>query len=537
MYMKKLTRPVVCNMDEPIVRTESGLLRGRIVEDTYIFRGIKYAEAKRFHMPEQVKPWDGVKKATVFGPVCCEISTRIAFDEGVIPHYYLPQDENCQYLNIWTQSPDKNAGKPVMVWIHGGGYSAGSSVEQFAYDGENLSKFGDVVVVSLNHRLNALGFLNLSKYGECYKYSGNAGMADIVMALEWVRDNIEAFGGDPDNVTVFGQSGGGGKITTLLQSPAADGLFHKAMMMSGVFQVTSDVTVEASQRIADLTLHHLGIPGEEIDQIERIPYYELARAAHRATEEWQKESGKGFMWAPVFDDDYYRGHPMCGGFREETKHIPIVLGSVLGEFTNNYNVVLAEGSKNDWSNELKDRLLKEKYGDSADAVVSAFIKAYPEKNTVDALYIDKFMRKGNIDFARIRAQSGCADIYSFLFSLECPINSGTVPWHGAELPFLFHNAEYIESSYIPGVTERLQDMMSGACVAFAQTGDPNHSGMPEWMKISPDTDTVMIFDRESRVCAAHDTELMELLPDIPFGPGFFKISEYDLGGGPVDPLD
>ena len=150
------------------------------------------------------------------------------------PHRYWPQDEDCLSLNIWSQSLDRSAKKPVMFWIHGGAFSMGSSIEQKAYNGENMSRYGDVVVVTVNHRLNILGYLDLSPYGERYAGSANAGQADLVAALKWVRDNIEAFGGDPDNVTIFGQSGGGMKVSGLMQTPEADGLFHRAMIMSGV---------------------------------------------------------------------------------------------------------------------------------------------------------------------------------------------------------------------------------------------------------------------------------------------------------------
>ena len=165
---------------------------------------------------------------------CPLMNQDVPNGELMVPHRYWPMDENCQYLNIWTGSLDPEAKKPVMVWLHGGGFFAGSSIEQVAYDGTNLCQTGDVVVVSLNHRLNILGYLNLSDYSEKYARSANAGTADMVEALRWIRDNIAQFGGDPDNVTLFGQSGGGMKVTVLMQTPEADGLFHKGIIQSGV---------------------------------------------------------------------------------------------------------------------------------------------------------------------------------------------------------------------------------------------------------------------------------------------------------------
>ena len=167
------------------------------------------------------------------------IDPETAVGEIMVPHRYWPKDENCQYLNIWTQSLDTEAKRPVMVWFHGGGFSAGSSIEQVSYDGENLSKFGNVVVVTVNHRLNILGYLDLSPYGvEKYWNSGNVGNADLVASLQWIHDNIAQFGGDPENVTIFGQSGGGAKVTSLMNTPAADGLFQKGIVMSGIAAVS-----------------------------------------------------------------------------------------------------------------------------------------------------------------------------------------------------------------------------------------------------------------------------------------------------------
>lgn len=219
----------VFNYDEvPAVSTKAGKVKGYEFDGVHIFKGIPYAQAGRFRMPREVEPWEGVKETASYGFVCPLLTQDTPTGELLVPHRYWPQDENCQNLNVWTTALDKTAKKPVMVWLHGGGYAAGSSIEQAAYDGSNMAVQGDVVVVSVNHRLNILGFLDLSPYGEKYRNSGNAGLADLVAALRWIHDNIEEFGGDPENVTLFGQSGGGMKVTGLMQIPEADGLFHKA---------------------------------------------------------------------------------------------------------------------------------------------------------------------------------------------------------------------------------------------------------------------------------------------------------------------
>ncbi|MBR3544476.1 MAG: carboxylesterase family protein, partial [Oscillospiraceae bacterium] len=218
------------------VMTAEGLLKGFFLDDVYTFHGIKYADAERFQMPTAPQPWEGVKDATNYGYICPVSGEPMPTGEILIPHRFWPANEHCQYLNIWSPTLDGGAKKPVMVWLHGGGFANGSSIEQVAYEGDALAKWGDVVVVTLNHRLNILGYLDMSSFGEKYRNSVNAGMADIVEALRWIRRNIAAFGGDPTNVTLFGQSGGGGKISALLQIPEAAGLFHKAVLMSGIFE-------------------------------------------------------------------------------------------------------------------------------------------------------------------------------------------------------------------------------------------------------------------------------------------------------------
>ena len=208
----------VCSKTDPVVETKAGKVRGFRLNTTYAFHGIHYAEADRFQMPQPVKPWKGIKNALAYGYVCPLLKQDEPNMEVLVPHRYWPQDEHCQNLNVWTQSLDPGAKKPVMVWLHGGGFSAGSAIEHVAYEGDHLSEFGDVDVVSVNHRLNILGYLDLSPFGEKYKNSANAGNADMVAALQWVHDNIAAFGGDPENVTIFGQSGGGMKVATLMNT-------------------------------------------------------------------------------------------------------------------------------------------------------------------------------------------------------------------------------------------------------------------------------------------------------------------------------
>ena len=207
-----MSRKFICTPDFPVAETPCGKIRGYQLDDIFVFHGIKYANAKRFQMPTKIEPWEGIKDALGYGYTCPTMREERCGPEVMTPHRYWPKDEACQYLNVWTATLDKTAKKPVMLWLHGGGFADCSAIELACTDGTAMARWGDVVMVSLNHRLNILGFLDVSAYGEKYANSGNAGLADLVIALEWIRDNIEAFGGDPGNVTIFGQSGGGGKV-------------------------------------------------------------------------------------------------------------------------------------------------------------------------------------------------------------------------------------------------------------------------------------------------------------------------------------
>lgn len=520
MFMRKLTSQALCDLDAPVVETKEGKLRGVYREGTYIFRGIKYAEARRFHAPVRVTSWEGVRSALVYGPVCHELNTHIAHDNYYVPHFYYPQSEDCLYLNIWTQQIDPDAGKPVMVWLHGGGFHTGSSIELMSYDGENLSAFGDVVVVSLNHRLNLLGFLDLSAYGEAYRNSANRGMEDLLEGLRWIRDNIAAFGGDPNNITLFGQSGGGAKACDLMQMPMADGLYHRVIMQSGGAGpemrpgITESMMKEARQALAAGILEELNLSADEkgVETLERVDWYDLVDAAEQAMTGVQQKSGIRPDWGPLPDGEFFLGHPLIHGFREETREIPMMVGNVYAETQINYAVVLGEGSKNEWDEEKKARILKERFGDRTEEILSAFRKAYPGRNLADSLFIGTRMRRESIDFCKARAKVSPGKIWNWQFDLEGPFYGGVLPWHNAEEPFVFHNVEYIEASFIPGVSEKLQDAMCEAWVRFAKTGDPNHPGLPVWESVSPDRVPTMLFDRECTVAVNHDRELLPLLP-------------------------
>ena len=347
--------------DVPTVQTKAGKLKGYSFDDMYIFKGIPYAEAKRFQMPTPVTPWEGVREATSYGLVAPLLTRDTPTGELLVPHRYWPQDENCLNLNVWTESLDTHAKKPVMVWLHGGGYSAGSSIEQIAYDGFNMSRHGDVVVVSVNHRLNILGYMDLSPFGEKYKNSGNAGHADLVAALQWVNENIANFGGDPENITIFGQSGGGMKVTGLMQIPSANGLFHKAIVMSGVSdgKLLSPGKGDGT-KIVHALLEELKIPKNEIEKLETVSYHDLARAYNKVSPPIAQEGG--YVGCAPIKDDFYMGEPLINGYTEHAKTIPLMVGSVYGEFS----FAPLPFNKQELTDEEIRTIVAEKFGERSD---------------------------------------------------------------------------------------------------------------------------------------------------------------------------
>ena len=497
------TESIVVSKTEGITDTTYGKVRGFIDNGTYTFRGIPYAKADRFEMPEAPDSWDGIRNCLVYGSTA-PITKMTDPDGGdfIIPHRYWAQSEDCQNLNVWTQDLDTNAKKPVMVWFHGGGFTNGSSIEGVAYDGKNLSEYGDVVVVTVNHRLNVLGYMDLSDYGEDYKYSGNCGTADIVASLKWVKENIANFGGDPDNVTIFGQSGGGCKVLNMFAASEAEGLFDQAIVQSGG---EGHIDQDTAKKVAAKTLEILGISADQIDQIKDVPYDTLDAAATEAQKQVGEELGTYVGWSPVLDEDYLQTD-----YLDWTNDVPVMVGSVFGEMNCWTALDPNETNKNSWTDEEVDEKLTEKYGDKAEAVKKAFLKAYPEKSACDAYYVSN--RTGDFDTLAKRLESGDNKNYNYLVSYESPLDGGVNLWHCGEIPFVFHNVDLVAGSY-GGSQDAydLQDVMASAWVNFACTGDPNGENVPEWSTYTDDNKSTMVFDTTSGERIGYGAELQELI--------------------------
>lgn len=503
-----------------IARTRSGLVAGYLEDGIFTFKGIPYAKAERFMPPTRPDAWQGIRSSRAYGPTCPqgkragwksdEMAFSFAWNDGY-------PDEDCLRVNIWTPGIDDGKRRPVMVWLHGGGYSAGSGQELPSYDGANLARRGDVVVVTLNHRLNVLGFLDLSAYGEKYARSGNAGLLDLVAALEWVRDNISSFGGDASNVTIFGQSGGGGKVSTLLATPSAAGLFHKAIVQSGSMLRT--MQAEYSRRIGVATVEALGLSAADIDKIADVPYEELLAAGEKAVAkvlaEAQKEGVSSFMfgWAPTVEGDVLPRQPFDPEAPEQSKQIPLMIGTTRHEFSmTTYVPALRQISE-----QQAVEFLKQRYGERTDDFLKAYAEAYPGYTAKDLIDFDAVFRPSAVEQGRLKAAQNGAPVYMYMFCWESPVMDGILrSTHCMEIPFVFDNAARHASMTGGGEQARaLAAKMSSAWISFARCGKPSAEGLPEWEPYDAERGATLFFDTECEMRYNHDGKLIELVREFP----------------------
>ena len=510
---------ILASSSVAVAQTANGKVAGYIQDGVTIFKGIPYAKANRFEAPVQADSWEGIRSCRQYGPVSPqgaragwandEIAFAFNWNDGV-------QGEDCLRLNVWTPALDSRK-RPVMVWLHGGGYSAGSGQELPSYDGTSLAFAEDVVVVSINHRLNVLGFLDLSAYGEKYAKSANAGLLDIVASLKWVRDNIAAFGGDPSNVTIFGQSGGGGKVTTLLATPCAKGLFHKAIVQSGSMLRTMES--KYSRKIGIATVRNLGLDASSIDKISEVPYGELLAAGEKAIAQVKAEADRDgvasfiFGWAPTVDGAVLPSQPFDPQAPAISADIPMIIGTTRHEFSmTTYVPALRNAGREEVIGILKGR-----YGEGTERFLELFAKAYPGSKPADMLDADFVFRPSAIEQALRKSLQGAAPVYMYMFNWESPVLDGILrSTHCMEIPFVFNNADRHASMTGGGAQAmELASKMSHCWAEFARCGKPSAEGLPEWEPFEAEKRAVMFFDNTCKMSYSHDKELMDFIRRYP----------------------
>ena len=473
-----------------VATTHAGRVRGMRGQGLHVFKGIRYGAdtaATRFQAPRAPQPWPGVAAAVEYGA-----SAPQRGDAG-------PGSEDCLFLNVWTPALRDGGRRPVLFYIHGGGYDTGSGSDPL-YDGTRLCQRGDVAVVTVNHRLNAFGYLHLGQLGgNDYAASGNAGQLDLVLALEWVRDNIAGFGGDPGNVTVFGQSGGGAKIATLMAMPAARGLFHKAWTMSGQ-QVTAAGPRAATQR-AQLFLHTLGIDPAAADAMARLRALPVP-AILEATKvrDFSRVEDTRLYFGPVMDGEWVPRHPFWPDAPPQSATIPMVIGNTrdetrafLGNDPQNFTLT--------WD-ALPARLEKQQFVDiRVDLVVAEYRRLYPHYTPSEVFFAATTAGRswrGAVEEleARARQAPGVAPTWAYQLDWGSPLDDGKFrAFHTLDIPLVFDNVRQPGSRTGEGAeAQALADRMSGALLALARHGDPNHGGLARWEPYSMARRQTLLFD-------------------------------------------
>lgn len=470
--------------DAAIVETTGGTVRGYISHDIYTYHGIPYGSApERFVAAQSVEHWDGILDAAEYGPISPQGSLLgmggSADEEGTA--------NDCLNLNLWTPSISNGEKRAVMVWFHGGGFSTGSGNDT-SYDGEALAAYGDVVVVTVNHRLNAFGYMDLSAYGDKYENGGNQGLTDMVMALQWVQDNIARFGGDPDNVTIFGQSGGGAKVLALMTTPETQGLFAKGIVQSGATDTMglTFATKEQSLTLTEHILEILGITTGNIEDIQTVSERDLQAAAEAALQITGNEfqipaalsEGYAMEWGPVVDGDYLPTNPVTeDGFADAGRDISLLIGSNLNEWA----MAGASPSEDEVTEEIQQ----------------AYNEAYPNEDPAEITSLDTLLRYPLLKITRHKAMQSGAPVYSYMFTYDDNMGGA---YHTAEIPYVFHHA-----------SGALNDTMTQIWVNFAKTGVPSADSLTEWEPYELENGAEMILDTESYLAYNHDLELLRLL--------------------------
>jgi len=469
---------------EPIASTPLGRLQGVVLPEqgVLVFKGVPYGQstagANRFKAPRPIAKWSGVKDASKFGSTCPQggdVGRRTTAGTEL-----LPQSEDCLVLNVWTSGLADTKSRPVMVWFHGRGFYAGAGSEPM-YDGARLAKRGDVVVVTVNHRLNVFGYLYLGKVGgAAWQQSGNAGVQDMQLALEWVRDNIGAFGGNPANVTIFGESGGGAKVSTLLGVPTAKGLFARGIIQSGAR--AKGMTLPVATQNTETVMTKLQV--KTVEQLQALPMATLLAAVTttgRTTPDFGPVVDGAYLPADMFD-------PVAA---RSARDVPIIVGTNRDE----YSLYAREHPNFGKMTEAQLReALAPSFGANLDALLAAYRQSRPDATPWDLMVA---IRSNRFHIGAIRlaeAATKAAPVYMYSFDFEpSPLKAA----HGAEIPFVFSNAT-ASANARPGA-KAVEDAMSSAWIAFAHTGNPNHSGLPHWPTYVLPQRASMVFGAKAEV--------------------------------------
>jgi para-nitrobenzyl esterase len=501
--MTSTTRPTEASA--PVVETRHGKVRGAVQDGICVFKGIPYgastAGVNRFMPPQKPAHWDEVRDCLRWAPIAPQ-GASAANPSGMGKDFQLyfgndpdaprTQSEDCLALNVFTPGVGRAHKRPVMVWIHGGGFSIGCGSGARA-NGLHLAQKHDVVTVSVGHRLGVLGYCHLGDFDPAFEHSGNVGQLDLIASLQWIRDNIDAFGGDPRQVMVHGESGGGAKITTLLGMPKASGLFERAILQSGTANRLPD-HAQASQ-LAEKLLNELQVPKDQLRQLQQLPVERLIAAASKL--EMASPGTRGF--APTSGTVDLPIQPI-DAVASGSARIPLVIGC-----TKHEAALFLAGSGTDprtINEDLLNTRVRALFGDKASELLAGYRADHPDYSAADLLICimtDRMMRSGAIELAQTHAKAGGAPTYMYLFTWESPLLPAMRAGHGIDGTFYFDNTESVGIAKGNPEAKALATAVSSAWATFARTGKPAAPGLPEWPQYSlPKRDT-MIFAIKSSI--------------------------------------
>ena len=499
-----------------VANTQYGKVRGFILRGIHTFLGIPYGAdtsgSNRFMPPQKPNPWSETRPAVWWGNTAPQIMDNRYANQyaSFVDHWnYDDVSEDCLRVNVWTPALDQKK-RPVILWLHGGGYVNGNAVEQDGYHGENLSRFGDVVFCSINHRLGALGYSQLSAAGG-HPASGNVGNLDMVASLEWIRDNISNFGGDPGNVTIIGQSGGGSKVTTLMNMPSAKGLFHKAVALSG--SSLSGTNKEFAEQLGLKIMEEAGLKPGDIKGLQKLTWREYIDIANKASAKMGDVAKRmniaraGF--SPVGDGQYLAS----GDFFKDSSHfsadIPLLINTTFHEQSPSRTDALLETIT---LSGVKEKL-KIRFADQTSNIVDAYANNFPEAKPIEIWALINSNRKNAIATANVKSEQKKAPVYVSWFGWQPPLFDGRMrAFHCDDICFWFYNTDLMLTHTGGGKRPRaLSEKMAKSFLNFAKTGNPNGGGLPNWKPYTAEKGETMILNDQSMLALDPDREARKSL--------------------------